>query len=1483
MVDHDLEETGATYSEPVPAAMSRGCELEQEKPAALGRQSFEATTTVETDIEQVEAVSDVPKVGSETSTQLKELLPSQPEVGSLELLPAHATSPTSTQQVLAPQHTHIHYDLTGASVNIIRDSNVSEAQLSLVANPLNENAQMSEGPKTNSQQVNTPNDLSLVFAKACREIAKCLKEEDKLDELILIIMQLTCDTTEMLLPEAHTAKTVFQLFKLATQPGRRMWHYLDYDFLIWLLDTVESEKAKRILQDYDEHLSLFCEEELSALIPYKESPVKPTKAAWMEVKWKGDKAKFKLGNLYKCKEFLVKHLKIPRTSFVFDDAIPGCITLRWVILDGSAYPAIETKLCTGCIQFEFLNAEMEIKVVHPVKSQQRMHHTSNEVGFVLDECSFGNTEYSFHQFIPEHAKCPVCLGIVQNAVVSDCCCAAFCLNCYEETKKGKSNCPLCRCADFQCSKSGYIDKHVVGNLSAKCSRCEWIGCLSDAASDKCHPCLLGNQTSSEVLQEKPNESLEPISKEIQVQASVLSEVLPAEDQFVSDFNEKLPLLQMMRTLRTDIQAVQMYINDDHLSSHSGDPSVSAAAEAFRTGMDDITALLQAYEETFFAAEHSIASCPDGQLPISQSELANHEHDEQQSGLDHTSALPSQPNQQFNEAAQEAMATPPVPTQGSLLQKPTLAQTKLKSSTGTPLMGPLHLACWHGMHAKVRKLVEEGADINALGMFGMTPLIMAMFRGHAEVVSELISMGADADIQSDIGLSALQLAGAMASSSEALSMQLHAKATLVREVRRLLQLAVTAGDALLVEQLIRSTNINPDYNTHTGQSLLIIACQQGYANMTEKLLSLGASAHFPSATGKAPLHGASYSGSLPCLTLLLEKHVEVNVHDVSGDTPLHTATRQSHAEVVRELLNHDCAVNCTDYLGRTPMHFAAQRGNCRIVALLHQSGASLDAVDHRGFTPVHVAVTVGNADAVKELLDAGANPNLPTMDLGLTPLHSAVRKKGGKAIIRLLHQAKANVAARDHKGRGLLYHAVRSGSIEIVQSVLSLGCPIDEVAPAKAASEKLRSAEHELQHPEYSNTDEDDDLIGVYGMHSGDISPLHLAILLGYVDIVEFLIASGADVHKVSSTGFTAIHMAVRNGNPHLIRQMVAEGCNPNQKTHDGFAPLHLAAQWGHKDAAMMLIRAGCNKEIQTGSNQKPQTLTALLIAAKYHQTDLARILIDEGCQVQATNADNSNAIHLAVIGLESVKPWKRQNHNYNLPDPYQQFPVGYPSNRSSDACETTKLMVDHGCNINAVNSDGLTPLDLLQNMKQNLKVHAPFPHFGYDPKYAEIEELYTFMRHCKALTSPEIQRQNTVAATLSHMKTNAEDIEVKLKAPQKHLPKYAQEQEYTDVLNRPPSSYDLARFVVPRASRLWYEIGEHLDIHLTLLELALAQCGGDRQECCKRVLGFWLQGAGKHPITWRTVLDALRGVGEGALADSVVQQLQNLSRTVLLM
>ena len=52
------------------------------------------------------------------------------------------------------------------------------------------------------------------------------------------------------------------------------------------------------------------------------------------------------------------------------------------------------------------------------------------------------------------------------------------------------------------------------------------------------------------------------------------------------------------------------------------------------------------------------------------------------------------------------------------------------------------ACRRGDLAKARRVLAEGADVNAKGEDGATPLMIASSKGHSNVVKLLLERGAD---------------------------------------------------------------------------------------------------------------------------------------------------------------------------------------------------------------------------------------------------------------------------------------------------------------------------------------------------------------------------------------------------------------------------------------------------------------------------------------------------------------------------------------------------------------------------------------------------------------------------------------------------------------------------------------------------------------------------------------------------------------------
>jgi len=77
--------------------------------------------------------------------------------------------------------------------------------------------------------------------------------------------------------------------------------------------------------------------------------------------------------------------------------------------------------------------------------------------------------------------------------------------------------------------------------------------------------------------------------------------------------------------------------------------------------------------------------------------------------------------------------------------------------------PLHEAIKVGNIELVEKLLEKGANINALGTMKLTPLLMACFLGNESLVTSLLEKGADPTLKSVEGNSALHLAAGSANS------------------------------------------------------------------------------------------------------------------------------------------------------------------------------------------------------------------------------------------------------------------------------------------------------------------------------------------------------------------------------------------------------------------------------------------------------------------------------------------------------------------------------------------------------------------------------------------------------------------------------------------------------------------------------------------------------------------------------------------------
>ena len=147
-------------------------------------------------------------------------------------------------------------------------------------------------------------------------------------------------------------------------------------------------------------------------------------------------------------------------------------------------------------------------------------------------------------------------------------------------------------------------------------------------------------------------------------------------------------------------------------------------------------------------------------------------------------------------------------------------------------------------------------------------------------------------------------------------------------------------------------------------------------------------------------------------------------------------------------------------------------------------------------------------------------------------------------------------------------------------------------------------------------------------------PLALAVRLGWLRVVERLVAHGVDLDARDSHGMTALHLAAALGREAALKALIAQGADPDMRAADGQTPLGVALSSGRRDLADWLDWRGWPLP------GRPLQAADLPSAAIVGEADAVRRLLDLGLPVDATDAQGCTALlraagggHRAVVDL----------------------------------------------------------------------------------------------------------------------------------------------------------------------------------------------------------------------------------------------------------
>ncbi|RSL69555.1 hypothetical protein CEP53_002179 [Fusarium sp. AF-6] len=411
---------------------------------------------------------------------------------------------------------------------------------------------------------------------------------------------------------------------------------------------------------------------------------------------------------------------------------------------------------------------------------------------------------------------------------------------------------------------------------------------------------------------------------------------------------------------------------------------------------------------------------------------------------------------------------------------------------------LHMAAMAGDLSTVRLLIKQSVDVNYINMPNLTPLGSAAEFGHVQVIKALLKAGAKVHPMPKI-------------------MVFTDWDTQEPAVR-----AITGGHASALRALLDG-GVNPNF-TPGHDSLLVLAAQRNPTEFMRLLLKYGADLK------KEPLAliAATQTGNLDMVKLMLDAGADVNAMDTYGErlidkrlcSPLYVACEESHLQVALELL---------------------KRG----------ADASLDVGDRDGL-PLVVAARHGQLDIIEALLERGASPTRRSKGIEAAPIEFRFKLaerdvEGGSAAMprgswpfQDTIMDEADYMCFPAEGKVYL-NAIESActgqkgarvSLQILNILLQAIRSDEEwqVACSQATQIVTDNRNSRL-------------LEGLLPYIAPDSVGLDYACRCGSVKVVQSMLEQGVNVNATLSEDQVALQVAIDYGHFELVQFLVANGAN----------------------------------------------------------------------------------------------------------------------------------------------------------------------------------------------------------------------------------------------------------------------------------------------------------------------------------------------------